>query len=233
MVQRIVDLTLTLQDNMPTHKAFQRPIVVPHSTHETGAALGLGVAGDPITFATTFIGTIDHVSTHVDAFFHTNPNGQSIDEMPLEMFMGKAVCLDLRHIPDLGDIDVKDLIEAEKRAGVKIDRHIVLLNTGLHKRHYPDIKVIWSNPGVTAQATHWLADKGSILHGVEGPSTDKPSWDEFPNHRVCRDRGISHYEWLINLEELVGKGEFMFYGLPLKICKGSGSPVRAWALLDD
>ena len=33
------------------------------------------------------------------------------------------------------------------------------------------------------------------------------------------------------LEELVGKGEFMFFGPPLKIDHGSGSPVRAWAVL--
>ena len=232
MARQIVDLTLALQDNMPAHKAFQRPIVVPHSTHEGSKALNLGVQGDRITFATTFIGTIDHIATHVDAFFHANPSGKSVDAMPLEMFMGKAVCLDLTHIPDLGDIDVKDLEEAERKAGVRIDGHIVLLNTGLHRRHYPDVKVIWTNPGVTAAATHWLADRGSILHGVEGPSTDKPSSDEFPNHRVCRDRGISHYEWLVNLEELVGKGEFMFYGPPLKIKDGSGSPVRAWVVLD-
>ncbi|MGF6653485.1 hypothetical protein OKW34_004074 [Paraburkholderia youngii] len=33
MPQRIVDLTLTLADNMPAHKLFQRPIIgaSPHS----------------------------------------------------------------------------------------------------------------------------------------------------------------------------------------------------------
>ena len=34
MAERIVDLTLTLQDNMPAHKLFQRPIIIPHLTHE-------------------------------------------------------------------------------------------------------------------------------------------------------------------------------------------------------
>lgn len=233
MTQRIVDLTLTLSDNMPAHKLFQRPIVAPHMTHEKTKSFGLGVPGDPMTFATTFISTLDHIATHVDAFFHTDPDGLSVDKMPLEMFMGKSVCFDMTHIPDLGDIDVSDLEEAERITGIKVDGHIVLLNTGLHKRHYPDIKVVWSNCGLTAEATHWLADRGSKLHGVEGPSTDKPSHNLFPSHRVCRDRGISHYEWLVNLEELVGKGEYMFYGAPLKIEQGSGSPVRAWAVLND
>ena len=71
--------------------------------------------------------------------------------------------------------------------------------------------MVWSNPGITAEATHWLADR-SRVHGVEGPSTDRPDHNLFPNHRVCRDRGITHYEWLCNLEELVGKGEFEFSG---------------------
>ena len=159
-------------------------------------------------------------------------NGETIDEMPLDMFMGNAVCLDLTHIPDLGEIDITDLEAAERKAKVTIDGHIVLLNTGLHKRHFPTEKSVWSNPGITAAATHWLADRGSRLHGVEGPSTDRPTDNLFPNHRTCRDRRISHYEWLCNLEDLVGGGEFYFQGLPLKIHRGSGSPVRAIATVD-
>lgn len=234
MAQRMIDLTLTLTDNMPAHKLFQRPVIVPHYTHEqTIKDFELGTPEDRLSFATTYMGMVDHIGTHVDAFYHTNPEGASVDKMPLDMFMGKAVCLDLTHIPDLADIDVDEFEKAEKKAGVKIDGHIVLLNTGLHNRHYPDVKVVWTNPGITADATHWLADRGSKLHGVEGPSTDKPSDNLFPNHRVCRDRGIAHYEWLINLEELVGKGEFEFFGPPIKLGNGSGAPVRAWAIVDD
>ena len=147
-------------------------------------------------------------------------------------FMGPAVCLDLLHIPDLGDIDVPDMESAERKAGVKIDGHIVLLCSGLHRRHYPRDSVMFSNPGLTAAATHWLADRGSKLHGVEGPSTDRPNFAEFPNHRVSRDRGMTHVEWLCNLEDLLGKGVFQFQAIPLKLKGGSGSPVRALAILD-
>ena len=41
-----------------------------------------------------------------------------------------------------------------------------------------------------------------------------------------------HYEWLWNLEEVLGVGEFQFQGIPLRIKKGSGSPVRALAFID-
>lgn len=231
MARRIVDLTVTITNNMPAHKFFPRPVILPHFTHDQMETWGNGTPEDPLGGCTTFIGMVDHVGTHVDAFIHVGRGGATVDEMPLDLFTGKAVCLDLTHIPDLGDIDVKDLEEAERKSGVKIDGHIVLLNTGLHKRHYPRDSVMWSNPGVTWDATHWLADR-SRVHGVEGPSTDRPNHNLFPNHRVCRDRGITHYEWLCNLEELIGKGEFEFHGFPLKIDHGSGSPVRAVAFLD-
>jgi kynurenine formamidase len=86
---------------------------------------------------------------------------------------------------------------------------------------------------VTVEATRWLYQRGSKMHGVEGPSTDKPSDNIFAQHRLCRELGMSHWEWLVNLEELLGKREFEFFGVPLKFKGGSGSPVRAFALVND
>jgi kynurenine formamidase len=232
MSQRVIDLSLLIEDNMPAHKLFQRPVITTHFTHESAKAFKLGVPGDAMTFQTNFIAMLDHVGTHVDALRHVNPNGKPVDEMPLEMFMGKAVCLDLRHIPDLGDITAKDMDDAEKKAGVKVNGHIVLLCTGFHKRHYPNIEAVTKNPQLTVEATKWLHERGSKMHGVEGPSTDKPTESTFAQHRLCRDLGISHWEWLVNLDELLGKGEFQFYGVPLKFKGGSGSPVRAFAVLN-
>ena len=217
---------------MPAHKLFQSPIYLPSLTHETSKAFGLGVPGDPMTFQTNFIGMLDHVGTHVDAFRHVSPKGATIDEMPLDLFMGKAVCFDLRQIGDLEDITAAHMEEAERKSGVKVDGHIVLLCTGFHARNWGDRqRIVWGNPGLTVEATRWLYDRGSRMHGVEGPSTDKPSDNIFAQHRLCRDLGISHFEWLVNLEELVGAGEFEFVGLPLKFKGGSGSPVRAIAIL--
>jgi len=64
-------------------------------TREEFSRMGLGVPGDPLTGATTFLGIIDHVGTHVDAPYHLSSDGKTIDEMPLDLFMGKAICLDL------------------------------------------------------------------------------------------------------------------------------------------
>lgn len=100
--------------------------------------------------------------------------------MPLDWFVGPAVCLDVSHIGDLGDIDVADLEAAEQKAGVTVGSQTVLLYTGFHERHWPERSAVISNPGLTAAATHWLADRGSRMHGVEGPSTDKAGTKDFP-----------------------------------------------------
>lgn len=234
MARRIVDLSLAVEDNMPAHKLFQSPIYLTALTHERTKEMGLGVPEDPMTFQTNYIGMLDHVGTHVDAFLHVNPKGASIDQMPLDLFIGKAVCFDLRFINDLEDITAEHMQQAEEKAGVKVDGHIVLLCTGFHARNWGDRKqVVWGNPGLTVEATKWLHERGSKMHGVEGPSTDKPTDNIFAQHRLCRDLGVSHFEWLVNLEELVGKGEFEFIGLPIKFKGGSGSPVRAVAILED
>src|ERR1700746_4039508 len=52
MAQRVIDLSLTIEDNIPAHKLFQRPVITTHMSHESTKALNLGVTGDPMTFQT-------------------------------------------------------------------------------------------------------------------------------------------------------------------------------------
>jgi kynurenine formamidase len=47
-----------------------------------------------------------------------------------------------------------------------------------------------------------------------------------------RASGITHYENLAKLAE-VARRRFAFFGFPLRIRGGHGSPVRAVAMLDD
>lgn len=51
-------------------------------------------------------------------------------------------------------------------------------------------------------------------------------------HHICGEVGFTHYEHLINLHLLVGKGRFRLIGFPLKIRERSGSPARAIALFE-
>jgi len=49
---------------------------------------------------------------------------------------------------------------------------------------------------------------------------------------MCRTYWITHFENLANLDQVVGK-RFTFIGFPLKIREGTGSPVRAVAVVED
>lgn len=51
-------------------------------------------------------------------------------------------------------------------------------------------------------------------------------------HHICGELGFTHYENMINLDQLIGRGRFRFIGLPLKIRGGTGSPVRAVAVFE-
>ncbi|WP_452601192.1 hypothetical protein [Pontimicrobium sp. MEBiC06410] len=61
--------------------------------------------------------------------------------------------------------------------------------------------------------------------GVPGVSNKKV-------HHICGALGFTHYENMINLHLLIGRGLFRFIGLPLKIRGGTGAPVRAVAIFE-
>jgi kynurenine formamidase len=226
----LVDLSCELFNGMPAHALFPSPIILPYVDHLQAKAAGLGVPGDPMTYAINYISMLEHCGTHVDAPYHIGEHGTTIDRLSLDWFTGKAVVLDLTHFNDREFIDTEDLEKAEKASGVEIDGHTVLMCSGFHERHWPDHEMVTNNPGLTYEASLWLAER-SRVHGVEGPSTDVAGTKEFPNHRVCRDKGMIHYEFLCNMEQLIGKGEFIFHGYPLKWKDGTGSPIRAVAEL--
>ena len=64
--------------------------------------------------------------------------------------------------------------------------------------------------------------------GVQGYfESDK----ELETEKLLLKLGIISFEGLINVNKLPKDKEFMFYGLPLKIKDGDGSPVRAIAVI--
>jgi hypothetical protein len=63
MSGRIIDLTVTLTNNIPAHKFFPRPVIVSHFGHEEFPQWNLGTPGDQLGGATTFIGIRGHEAT--------------------------------------------------------------------------------------------------------------------------------------------------------------------------
>ncbi len=233
MRQRIVDLSMEIESGMVANRDFAGNIFLPLVNHEQSKQFCAGIPEDPFLSAWNYIGMTEHTGTHVDGFYHMSPEGLPIDRMPLDMFFGKALCFDMTHILPRETITAEDMEAAQEKCGVKVDGHIVLLATGHHRRYFPRDEILSMNPEVSAEAVYWLYEHHSRMHGVEGPSIDILDKKTFAGHRACRDLKIAHYEWLVNLEELIGKGEFMFYGIPLRLKGGSGSPVRAFAVIEE
>jgi len=229
---RIVDLSQEIYHRMPVHPAHPPAVITTWVTHEERAKETGGAHSS--TSHVLMIG--DHVGTHVDAFKHMDrdPGAPAIDEMPLDKFCAEGLCLDLRHIPPKGNIEIADLEAALKKTGLSIQSgDAVLLCTGHHKRTYGTPEFLTDFSGLTRESATWLGRHGISLFGVEAVSPGTVGANNYAVHRVCAELRFTHIENLCNLEALLGQGRFLLVALPLKIRGGSGSPVRAVAIFRD
>ena len=129
-------------------------------------------------------------------------------------------------------IEAADLERALSEANLEIKPgDTVLLYTDHYRRAFGTDD--WHNgPGVSADATRWLGRRGIAAFGVETASPGVRHVSNKEVHRICGELGFTHYENMINLHRLIGRGRFRFIGLPLKIRGGTGSPVRAVAVFE-
>lgn len=229
---KLVDLSRELHHRTPTLPNHPPVVMTEFGTHAD-----IRRDGDVTFSSRTMVMTMgDHSGTHVDApsHFDARPGALTVDQMSLENFYTEAVCLDLSHMPLKSDVLVEDLVEAERQAGVTIEpRDTVFLYMAVHERLFGTPGYLSDFPGLVKESAEWLGRKGIVSFGVEAPSPGRPGRNNFLVHLVCRDMGFTHMECLCNLDKLVGKGRFRFIGFPLKIRGGSGSPIRAVAVLDE
>lgn len=226
---KIIDLSAEIYTGMPVYPGHQRTVVWTHVSHEEKRKeLGTG-----FSYETCGILMSDHGPTHVDSISHisTKPGAKAIDALPLELFYTEAVCLDVSHVPPKTYITKNDLQKALKTAGLAIKNgDTVLLYTAHYNRRYEKFEYLTDYPGLDKQATTWLADQGVVNIGIDAPSIDNPVDKTYPAHSICGERDLLNMENLANLDKVVGK-RFRFIGFPLKIRKGTGSPIRAVAIL--
>jgi kynurenine formamidase len=229
---KFVDLSREIYHRMPRLVNHPSIIITAFSTHEEIREAD----GYKFSSATMSLAMGDHAGTHVDApvHFDARPGAKGIDEMPLEDYFLDAICLDLRHKPLKSDISIEDLQKAEAAAGVEIKpRDMVMLHMDFFRRAYGTEGYLTDFPGLTKESATWLGKKGIAMFGVEAVSPGRPGRNNFEVHHVCRDLGFTHVEGLTNLDAVLGKGRFKFIGFPLKIKGGTGSPIRAVAMLDE
>ena len=180
--------------------------------------------------ATVNVGAINmgvHNGTHADAIFHFEPRGETIERMPLDIYIGDAVVVDLTRIfSDAGNqpdrtrqIRVADL-EASSASIEQTQR--LLLKTGVWKdsKVFPD----WI-PVIAPDVARWLRERRVKLLGLDLPSVDSIEAKILVNHHALAAAQIVIVESL-DLSE-VAAGVYHFAALPLKIAGGDAAPVRA------
>jgi kynurenine formamidase len=253
-VPRIVDLSATIEPSSSELPQLLRTDIA-YEVHAAGAetiASMFGVGRELLrngegwaneTF--TRLGT--HNSTHVDAPWHYNSSvegarAQSIDELPLEWFLGPGVVLDMTHKADGDAMTVADAGAALDAAGHELSPgEIVLVRTG-RDEFYGRPEYMGLGPGVTAEATQWLCDRGIRVMGVDAWGWDAPLYLQAEEAKRSAQPGIfwaahqcdrvyCQIERLVNLGSLPATG-FTVACFPLKVKRGSAGPARVVAIFD-
>jgi len=153
-----------------------------------------------------------HTGSHVDAPYHILQNGKTIEKISLDKFMGKAVVLDLTKANPIKEKHLKKF---------KINNNEIILLKTKNK----SIKKFNHNfTYLEKSGAKYLAAKKIKAVGIDslGIERSQPNHD---THKILLKKGIVIFEGL-DLSK-VNSGKYMFYGFPLKIKKGDGSPVRA------
>ncbi len=228
---QIIDLSQDIYEGMPVYKDLPQVKMSVHNTHEAWDGIKNPITETPAVYK---LELGEHTGTHVDAINHMAAEhvGKSIDTMPLSMFYAKGICLDFSHKDLQALIEPEEIETVLEKEQLKIDKgSTVLFYTDHYRKHYASEN--WSKgPGLSVASAEYLAEKKIAAFGVETQSPGVPGVSNKKVHHICGDYGFTHYENLINLHLLIGKGEFQFIGLPLKIRGGTGSPVRAVAVFE-
>jgi kynurenine formamidase len=245
---RFVDLSAPIEPSPPDTPEPLRTEIA-YSDHAAGAAAVEALFGVPARllrdgegWATEdFLRLGTHNSTHVDAPRHYNSQvagerAATIDELPLEWFHGPGVVMDMTAKED-GDAVTAAEAEAElTRIGHELaPGDIVLVRTG-RDAFYGEPDYIARGPGVTAEATRWLFERGVRVMGIDAWGWDAPLHLQAAEARERDAPGIfwaahqcdlpyCQIERLVNLGELPPTG-FTVSCFPLRVVRGSAGPAR-------
>jgi arylformamidase len=164
-----------------------------------------------------------HNGTHADARFHFDTNGESIEKVPLETYLGRATAVDLgQAFLDSKEkylITIDDLRPSAEQIAAT-SRLLVKTGRWSDSTVFPD-KI----PVIAADVPAWLQKNGVKLLGLDLPSVDEIDSKSLQNHHALARAGIAIVESL----DLSGiaPGIYHLAALPLKITGGDGAPMRA------
>ena len=156
-----------------------------------------------------------HSGTHIDAPFHFVADGNTIDQLPVERFIGPALVY---------AVEAERYITKEHVAGIRLDGATrVLFKTRnsalLHKQEYDPDFVAFS-----VEAAQSLVELGVELVGLDYLSVAHAD-EQVPVHRAFLDHGGVLLEGIDLSEGAPGRYELMC--LPIPLGDSDGAPCRA------
>lgn len=219
-----IDLTHTLEEGIPvwpTHARFGHTLFESYELGDEACQYGLSIG--------------EHTGTHMDSPLHFIADGPAhygTDEMPLQKLAGRAATITATDL-GAGDLLTNERIREWEESNGNIeagDRVLVRYGwdvrwgTGLEGRKFLEP---W--PGLSGEAAEYLVEKGVALVGCDTLAVDASHSEGNPAHYALLGNETYIVENLKNLDRLPPFSFFMAF--PLKIKGGSGSPVRAVALV--
>lgn len=159
-----------------------------------------------------------HSGTHIDAPLHFVAKGESVENVPLKILVGKTLVVDLSHRQTIAISDLEKIWPEET-----VDR--VLFKT-------PNSEIWGNNQNVFIESfcaleereTRWLLEKKIQLVGIDYLSIQKYG-DSPIVHQLLLEAGVVVIEGL-DLRQ-VSAGFYELICLPLKLVGLEGSPARA------
>lgn len=173
--------------------------VYPGDPKPERAVLCSTAAGD--LYNLTALSMCAHNGTHIDAPFHFLPDGRTVEQLPLSVFVGE--CYVARHRGAVTGSDARAILE--KAAGI---RRILIAG----------------NATVTAEAATVFAAADILLLGNEG-QTVGPANAPMQVHLILLGKGIALLEGIV-LDD-IPEGRYFLSAAPLNLAGSDGAPCRA------
>lgn len=160
-----------------------------------------------------------HAGTHVDAPFHFVADGDTIEQLPLDILIGPCQVVEL---PADCQLATEEVLAA---AGIEAGMERVLLKTR-NSRYWEQEGLPFQTQftAVSPDGAAYLVTRGVKLIGIDYFSI-APFNDSIPTHRILLNQKLVILEG-INLSQ-VPAGRYQLYCLPVKLGGSDGAPARA------
>lgn len=174
----------------------------------------------------------EHSGTHIDAPCHFIPGAPSIDEIPVNLIMGRGVNIDATDTLPCGLV-MPDKVKNFEKVNGKIKKgDIVFFRFGWDKKWAlrPDCSEFLRDwPGISPEVGQYLLEREVNAVGCDTLALDAYN-SSSPNHFLLLSHGIC----ILENVNMLGKLPCFFglLGLPCRFRGGSASTIRLLAFVD-